>query len=189
MSRLLPPVGDRTGPQNAWKDVARFLPGDSPKQVQFLAAYSMLGIVGQAAKVAGCDRTAHNYWLAYDPDYPAKFADAQAAANDRLEAEARRRAVQGVEKVKFFKGAPIMLNGKPYTEHEYSDRLLEFLLKGELHDKYAERKKVETTGNMTILDPAVQAALIEFGEGEVAPDTPAEETTEETADAPEVPDA
>ena len=32
-----------------------------------------------------------------------------------------------------------------YTEHEYSDRLLEFLLRGELHDKYAERKKVETT--------------------------------------------
>ena len=157
-------------------DSSQVLPSDSAKQVAFLAAYAMLGIIGQAAKAAGCNRESHRYWMETDPDYPARFAEAQSAANDRLESEARRRATQGVEKVKFYKGAPIIVNGKPYTEHEYSDRLLEFLLKGELHDKYAERKKVETTASMTILDPQVQAALIEFD-------------TEEIGDVPDVPEA
>ena len=159
------------------------------KQAAFLAAYAETGVILQAAEAAGCERTSHNHWLAVDPTYPARFADAQAAANDRLEAEARRRAVQGVEKVKFYKGAPIKIidektgNPKVYTEHEYSDRLLEFLLKGELADKYAERVKTENVN--TILDPAEQAAMFDI-QPEFADDTP---PTSEAPNSQEAPDA
>jgi hypothetical protein len=118
------------------------VPGsDSAKQVQFLAAYAILGAVGKAAKAAGCDRRSHIYWLANDADYPARFADAQATANEALEIECRRRAERGVERMKFYKGEPIMdpRTGKPYIEHEYSDTLLAMLLKAHLPDKYVDR--------------------------------------------------
>ena len=107
-----------------------------------------------------------------DPDYPAKFADAQAAANEMLEAEARRRATQGVERMKFYKGEPIIdpRTGKPYIEHEYSDRLLELALKAHMPDKYVDRQEIKTrevTGDVIppqseslMKDPAVIEALL-----------------------------
>ena len=159
------------------------LPSDSAKQVQFLAAYAILGVIGQAAKTAGCNRDSHRYWLTHDPDYPARFADAQATANEALEIECRRRAKQGVERMKFYKGEPIIdpRSGKPYIEHEFSDRLLELALKAHLPDKYAERRKIESV--TTLVDPVLQAALIDLGEGEPMPE--ALDGIEATAEAPD----
>ncbi|MCH8830439.1 MAG: hypothetical protein IID45_12760, partial [Planctomycetes bacterium] len=71
------------------------------------------------------------------------------------EAEARRRAIDGVVKLKFHNGQlikiPLVQDGKPvcdeagavvmvpYTEHAYSDVLLIFLMKGAQPEKYRER--------------------------------------------------
>jgi len=163
------------------------VPNGSAKQVSFLAAYALCGLIGRAAKAAGCERQSHTYWMAHDPDYPARFADAQAAANEMLEAEARRRATQGVERMKFYKGQPIIdpRTGKPYVEHEYSDRLLELSLKAHMHEKYAEQRKVETIGNLTVLDPAIQAAIFDT---EPTEEPPAEPTEEPPAEPTEVSD-
>ena len=158
------------------REVVPTLPNPSPqlppKQIAFLAAYSVGGMIGRAATAAGCDRNAHYYWLANDPDYPAKFLEAQAAANEVLEAEARRRAVAGTERMKFYKGEPIIdpRTGEPYIEHEYSDRLLELAMKAHLPEKYIERQKIEQTNvggdiippasEALLSDPAVIAALL-----------------------------
>lgn len=127
------------------------LPKSPPKQAAFLAAYAVSGLIGKAAKAAGCDRSSHQYWLDNDPEYPAKFSSAQDDANEVLEAEARRRAVQGTERMKFYKGEPIIdpRTKKPYIEHEYSDRLLELGLKAHLPEKYTDRQKIENVDHTT----------------------------------------
>ena len=47
----------------------------------------------------------HNHWLENDPDYKAAFQYAYDDAIDLLEAEARRRIVEGIDR-------PVFHNGK-----------------------------------------------------------------------------
>lgn len=105
------------------------------KKRAFLAAFSECGNITRAAELAEISRQAHYEWLKDDPDYPALFAAADEQAGDRLEQEARRRAVEGTNKPVFYKG------GVCGTVTEYSDNLLMFLLKGVRPDKFAERIK------------------------------------------------
>lgn len=88
------------------------------KKEKFLEAYAELGTITHAAKAAGIDRRTHYDWLEADEDYGHAFADAEQAAVDMLEGEARRRAFAG------------------------SDTLVIFLLKGMRPEKYAERKHI-----------------------------------------------
>jgi hypothetical protein len=126
-----------------------------------IAAYALCGTVTRAAEAAGIDRRTHTRWMA-DPEYAAAFADAEEEATERLEAEARRRAEEGTRRLKFHQGVPIMVpamdaegkpllaKGKPvlvpYVEHEYSDTLLIFLLKGKRPTVYRDNWKGELTG-------------------------------------------
>lgn len=82
-----------------------------------------------------------------DPDYVAAFARAKDHAADLLEQEARRRAHDGIQRKKFDRGVPLMdpETGKQYVEHEYSDTLLIFLLKGVRPDVYRENVKIDAT--------------------------------------------
>ena len=66
------------------------------RQNAFLAEYARSGNVSAAATAAGVDRSAHYRW-SEEPDYAARFEDARESAVDVLEAEARRRAVDGWE--------------------------------------------------------------------------------------------
>ena len=105
----------------------------------FIAAYRELGNITGAAAAAGVNRSSHYRWLEVDPDYPARFEEAHEAAIDSLEGEARRRAVEGVEK-------PVFQGGQQVgTIRTYSDVLLIFLLKGAMPEKYAERRRIEQT--------------------------------------------
>lgn len=107
------------------------------KQKNFLQAFAESGNITQAAKAAKIDRKLHYFWLQEDPEYPEKFKDAQDQAVDVLEAEARRRAVEGVGKaVGWHQGEP---GG---YERQYSDTMLIFLLKGARPEKYRERYEV-----------------------------------------------
>lgn len=100
------------------------------KQVAFLSAYAEVGNITQAAKIAKVDRISHYNWLKKDSTYPDRFTEAHDKACDRLEQEARRRAVEGVEEPVFQKGERVG------TIQRYSDKLLEFLLKGAKPQKY-----------------------------------------------------
>jgi len=112
----------------------------------FLEAFRTCGTVSHACEAAGISRDSHYKWLAKDPQYAADFADAQKDAIESLEAEARRRAVQGVRRLKFHSktGEPYIdpETGEPYYEHVYSDTLLIFLLKGAAPEKYRDNVNV-----------------------------------------------
>ena len=126
-----------------------------PNARAFLTAYATMGVVTRAAKAAGVTARSHYNWLNEEGErgdrYRAAFEEAKRQACDVLEQEARRRACDGVERMRFYKGDPIMVAGPdgklvPYTEHEYSDTLMIFMLKGVLPEKYRERRSVETSG-------------------------------------------
>ena len=77
-------------------------------------------------EVANVGRSTHYRWLQQDPEYRKAVDIAKEEAADNLEAEAYRRAVEGVEKpVGWYKGKP-----GGYAR-EYSDVLLMFLLKAQ----------------------------------------------------------
>jgi hypothetical protein len=104
----------------------------------FLAHLAETGILSDAAAAAGVDRS--NVWRRRQED--AEFAQAveQALdmAADKLEAEARRRALEGVEE-------PVYQGGQLVgTRTVYSDSLLALLLKGRRKKVFAER--IEQTG-------------------------------------------
>jgi hypothetical protein len=104
------------------------------KQNAFLKAYARRGTITHAARDAGVPVSYHYNWLEIDPDYPQKFKLAHQEAVEELEAEARRRAIEGVEEATgWYKGVP---GG---FVQRYSDTLLIFLLKGALPDKYKDR--------------------------------------------------
>lgn len=115
--------------------------GVNPKQAAFLAAYAQVGNISEAAKLAKCHRSQHYVWLS-DAEYKSAFRSARREAIDRLEGEARRRAVDGVEE-------PVYQGGKQVgTVTRYSDTLLIFLLKGAKPRKYRDRHTVEHAGKL-----------------------------------------
>ena len=111
------------------------------KKRAFLAAYAEVGTITRAAEIAGVERKSHYLWMAKDPAYVEAFAAAGEQAGDRLEQEARRRAIEGVTE-------PVWYRGQKVGEvQKYSDTLLIFLLKGAKPEKYAEKRfYVEQTG-------------------------------------------
>jgi hypothetical protein len=118
----------------------------SPKQCAFLEAFGVTATIAAASKAARVGRNQHRQWLKSDPTYVAAFQDATEEAADNLEAEAYRRALRGVRK-------PVMHGGKQCEiedpdhpgkmiklwEHQYSDILAIFLLKGLRPAKYGDK--------------------------------------------------
>ena len=110
------------------------------RQKAFLAAFRETGNVRLACEVAGVGRTSHYRWRDEDPAYREAFDVAKEDATDVLEAEAHRRAVEGIEEpVGWYKGEA---GG---TVRRYSDNLLMFLLKGARPERYRERYDVRGT--------------------------------------------
>lgn len=105
-----------------------------PKKAAFLEAYAQTGNISRAATLVGLDRRIHYQWMQNDPDYPGAFHHAGERAVDALVAEARRRALEGVEEpVGWYQG---VAGG---TVQRYSDTLLIFLLKGLRPEVFSER--------------------------------------------------
>ena len=112
-----------------------------PKKRAFLAAFSIVGTIKRAAKLAGINRDTHLEWLHETgrdgDDYREAFEWARLDAGDEFEDEIIRRGIHGLERVKTHKGEPIFIwrmpNGeivRPDTpgakevalvEHVYSD--------------------------------------------------------------------
>jgi hypothetical protein len=126
----------------------------------FLAAFRLSGNVSEAAAAAKVHRSTHYEWLV-DTAYAAEFEQAQGEAADMLVAEARRRAVNGVEEPVIHQGQLMgaWVNDKgetvssetpgarliPLTVTKKSDTLLIFLIKGALPEVYRDNVKLEQT--------------------------------------------
>lgn len=116
-------------------------------QRRFLKCFAACGTLSHAAKAAKVALCMHSTWMRDNGDngvaYRAMFEEAKQEASENLEAEARRRAVEGIRKRKFHPKT-----GAMYYEHEYSDTLLIFLLKGAIPEKYKEAKSVVIKGGV-----------------------------------------
>jgi len=121
------------------------------KKEIFLDTFGKVGNLTTAALAAGVSRSYHYRWLEEDPEYPARYAEKVEEAADRLEAEAFRRAVIGIDEPVIHQGRlstvsdPNAPGGfRPLTVKKHSDVLLIFLMKGAMPEKY--RDKLEHTG-------------------------------------------
>lgn len=102
------------------------------KKAAFLAAYRQVGNIARAAELSKVSRNSHYEWMEGDPEYPAKFDEATQESIEKLETEARRRAVEGVEEAVWHNGERVG------AVRKYSDTLLIFLLKGARPEKYRD---------------------------------------------------
>lgn len=109
------------------------------RQTVFLSVFRETGNLTRAAEAAKVARRQHYEWVKESEEYREAFADAQEAATDTLEAEARRRALEGVEEATgWYQGQP-----GGYVRR-YSDTLLIFLLKGHRSERFKDRSQVES---------------------------------------------
>lgn len=111
---------------------------------RFLTVLAERCNVSEAARAAGIGRTTAYEWREEEPDFAADWDAAEQTAADRLESEAWRRGVDGVDKPIHYQG---VLVG---TMKEYSDRMLEILLKGHRPEKYVDRIKAEHSGSVPV---------------------------------------
>lgn len=120
----------------------------------FLSALRKSGNISKACRLSSVARSAAYERRKVDESFAAQWDDALDESADVLEAEAWRRAVEGLERKKFDKGNPIIdpATKKHYIEREYSDTLLIFLLKGARPAKYRERGSLELAGKVQIDD-------------------------------------
>ncbi len=107
---------------------------------KFLQALADTGSVVRAVAVAKVARSYAYEIRTAEPSFAAAWKEAEEIGVELMEAEARRRAVEGCLK-------PVFQGGKRVGEVlEYSDTLLIFLLKAHRPEKYRERSQVEHTG-------------------------------------------
>lgn len=118
----------------------------------FLAALRLTGNVSEAARSADMERRSVYNARESDPAFAAAWDDALDEAADALEAEARRRAVDGIEEAVYHQGVPCG------TVRKYSDSLLTLLLKAHKPAKYRENHKIEHSG------PDGDAIVVRFEE-------------------------
>lgn len=109
-------------------------------QGPFLLSLAQKANVTTASEEVGITRTYAYEAREKQPEFARAWDEAVAAAVERLEAEAWRRAFAGVERPVFQGGT------KVGVITEYSDTLMQTLLKGHAPQKYRERQSVELTG-------------------------------------------
>ena len=116
----------------------------------FLRHLRIVGSPRIAARLAdGRDGTHSSYFAlrSRDPNFAAAWTDAIEHATENLVNEAHRRAVEGVTRFVVQKGYIVTgPDGKPLTQQEYSDRLLEVLLRYRLPE--LREKSVHHSGTI-----------------------------------------
>lgn len=102
---------------------------------KFITALAQHGNVTAAALAAGFSRSSAYRHRSQDPAFAQAWDAAIDEATDLLASEAMRRALQGVEEIRYFKGEPIG------TVRKYSDQLLMFLLRAYRPSVFGNAKK------------------------------------------------
>lgn len=158
-----------------------------PKQDEFLSALAEKGNVIDACKRSGIPPWVVFKWKKTDPDFAEKWAAAEECVAAWVEAEAIRRAVEGVKRPLWYKGTPVYVyrsvvdedgnpvrdergqelrelvrdeDGQPVQACEvvYSDTLMLKILAGVLPSKYGTTR-TEVTGKDG--EPLVKTTPIE----------------------------
>lgn len=105
---------------------------------EFIKSFAVTGNVTESCEAVGVgSRNTVYAWQEHDEEFAFSYRDAEIQCTERLEAEARRRAVEGDASE-----TPIFHRGKlVYTviERKKSDTLLIFLLKARAPHKYRDK--------------------------------------------------
>jgi hypothetical protein len=118
--------------------------GENSWHAVFLGALEATGNVSAAAHRAGVGRATAYRHRAGESDFRAAWDDALEVAMDALEAEARRRALEGWDE-------PVFHGGKVCGHiRKYDSALLIMLLKAHRPALYREDSHIEHSGDRTI---------------------------------------
>lgn len=135
---------------------------------RFLAELALTGNISEACRIAGLNRRGVYHMREVNSEFAARWAEAIDTYVDRIEREAFRRAVEGIEDplthqgrfsyelrlnpdgsvMKDAAGDPMFEldeNGRPkrLSVRKYSDALLQTLLKGNLPGKYRDNSTIK----------------------------------------------
>jgi mannose/cellobiose epimerase-like protein (N-acyl-D-glucosamine 2-epimerase family) len=110
------------------------------KDGKFLATLAKTADVTASAKAAGYSRRSVYEWREYDEKWREDWEDAWHRGVDAMEEEARRRAIDGVNKAVYHKGKIVGY------EKVYSDNLLMFMLKARRPDRFRDNSSIEYSG-------------------------------------------
>ena len=133
------------------------------RQNQFLEALRRQGTVASACRAVQGAVSNVRRWRTTNEAFDLACLDALEDFKEAAEEEMWRRATKGVRQYRFDKDGNVLidpLTNEPYYEMVYSDRLLEFALKGADPTKYAD-KRVHSGGVALGLIPlgAIREAL------------------------------
>ena len=139
-------------------------------QAAFLAAYERTANVLRAAEQAEISRILVYYWLEHDEQFLLAYNLADKAANAHIEAEIRRRAIDGVEEPVVSqgqiayeyepvldeegnqkydgKGRPMYQRGRMITTRKYSDTLLMFYAKRRMPEYRDKQPDININNNL-----------------------------------------
>jgi hypothetical protein len=133
------------------------------RQEQFLKALADVGIVRSAVEIAGTSRTRVYELRKRDTSFASAWDEAEEQAADALEAEAWRRAVEGVPEPLVSSGKVVRGDdGQALAIRRYSDTLMLALLKARRPERFKDRAVVEhdiADGLADRLEAARQRAL------------------------------
>jgi hypothetical protein len=133
------------------------------RREQFLKALAGTGIVSVSVQIAGTSRTRVYELRKRDTAFASAWDGAEEQAADALEAEAWRRAVDGVPEPLVSSGKVVRDDdGQPLAIRRYSDNLLLALLKARRPERFKDRAVVEhdiADGLADRLEAARQRAL------------------------------
>jgi hypothetical protein len=114
------------------------------RQKRFLEALAETGIVSVAVEIAGTSRTRVYELRKRDAAFAKAWEWAEETAADALEAEAWRRAVNGVQEPLVSAGKVVRDDdGQPLAIRRYSDALMLALLKARRPERFKDRAVVE----------------------------------------------
>ncbi|MFT9366503.1 MULTISPECIES: hypothetical protein [Gluconobacter] len=123
----------------------------NPREI-FLQHLRKTSNISESARIALIDRATAYKWREADPEFARAWEDAIDEATDALEAEARRRALDGHEEYVISMGQIVRdpETGKPLMQRKFSDSLTTLLLKAHRPEKYRERHDVQQSGAIAV---------------------------------------
>jgi hypothetical protein len=146
------------------------------RQTAFLAAFGECGNITAAAALVPVSRETVYAWRDEDEGFPARLADAQEEFADRLEHEARRRAIEGVKDYVVSAGRLVYIDDPgnpgrqiPLVRQVFSDTLLLAMLKAKRPAEYKDRAAHEITGRDGAPIAVDVVFALDLGDGEEAP--------------------
>lgn len=122
------------------------------RKERFLEHLAKSGNVSDSGRFAGVQRSTLYHWKETDAAFASQWEDALEDAADILEAEARRRALEGYDEPITYAGKVVCdpETGHPLVRKKYSDGLMAFLLRAHRPARFRAGQEEISTAPVSI---------------------------------------